>query len=195
MTYDTMTQEQLDEAVHEAKADEAAAINNGGRAEQIAYLAHANTVLHVPSMNPPIPSTQALAGRVEDLTRALRSLLADIEGMQNDRGPCWYGRFSEYAIDDDMLGRTASVEWPNLNILAVEARKVLGDNTDGDQLYRLDDREHATVLAALRYWQATREGRPCTVADLMEVATNSKAFPSLTRHEIDALCERLNTGG
>lgn len=36
--YETMTQEELDDAVHEAKAEEAAAINNAGREAQIAYL-------------------------------------------------------------------------------------------------------------------------------------------------------------
>lgn len=36
--YEKMTQEELDEAVHEAKAGEAAMINNAGRACQLAYL-------------------------------------------------------------------------------------------------------------------------------------------------------------
>lgn len=33
-----MTDEELDEAVHDAKGEEAAAINNGGRDAQLAYL-------------------------------------------------------------------------------------------------------------------------------------------------------------
>lgn len=57
--------------------------------------------------------------------------------------------------------------------------------------YHLDDREHATVLAALRYWQAQRE----EVVAENDIATNGGTVLALTAHEIDALCERLNCGG
>ena len=56
----------------------------------------------------------------------------------------------------------------------------------------LDDRELATVLAALRYWQ-----RCATVCDPeFEIAADGRtdARAALTADEIDALCERLNCG-
>jgi hypothetical protein len=66
---------------------------------------------------------------------------------------------------------------------------------------RLRDRELATVLAALRYWQwqtlpdmgslndAQRE------SDILDIATNGNILDRLDAAEIDALCERLNFGG
>lgn len=62
--------------------------------------------------------------------------------------------------------------------------------------YRLDNRELATVLAALRYWQ--RE--VVTVAGVVveelpegDIATNCGTLEYLGEGEIDSLCERLNT--
>jgi len=48
-------------------------------------------------------------------------------------------------------------------------------------------REHATILAALRYWQART-----TIVDMMDIATNGGAIDALDGDEIDALCERIN---
>jgi len=53
----------------------------------------------------------------------------------------------------------------------------------------LNQRELATVLAALRYWQ--REGLNSSGHE-QEIATNEGEFPSLNAMEIDALCERIN---
>ena len=64
---------------------------------------------------------------MEDLIKAVKSLLSDIEAMQ-DRGRRsdeWFGRFSEFNVTE-MDG--ALVEWPNLAISAdavkVELAKV-----------------------------------------------------------------------
>ena len=54
----------------------------------------------------------------------------------------------------------------------------------------LYDRELATVLAALRYWQSNL-GKDQAPVDLDHFAE----VDPLTTQEIDVLCERLNTGG
>lgn len=114
--YERMSQDALDEAVREAKDDEASALNGRGRVAQIAYLTRAE----------PQACTQS-----------------------------------------DTKYHKPSV-------------------------YELDDREHATVLAALRYWQ--REGLMSSGHE-GDIATNGSTLPMMQPHEIDALCERLNCGG
>ena len=58
--------------------------------------------------------------------------------------------------------------------------------------YEPNDRELATVLAALRYWQQdladNEENGPISPEHFDEEVT------PLTVEEIDELCERLNTG-
>jgi hypothetical protein len=59
----------------------------------------------------------------------------------------------------------------------------------------LTRREHATVLAALRYWQREAIGPPAAATPEWElrIATNMGEFRRpLDRLEIDKLCERLN---
>jgi hypothetical protein len=54
----------------------------------------------------------------------------------------------------------------------------------------LTDREHATVLAALRFWQRM----PSELSEPEnDIATNGDEHAALTLEEIDALCERINT--
>lgn len=53
------------------------------------------------------------------------------------------------------------------------------------------DRELATVLAALRYWQ--REGL-MSAGHEVDIASGGGTLAPLTAGEIDTLCERLNTG-
>ncbi len=53
----------------------------------------------------------------------------------------------------------------------------------------LDQRELATVLAALRYWQKMEAYRPL---ELEAIATDSESFAPLNGDEIDRLCERIN---
>jgi hypothetical protein len=58
----------------------------------------------------------------------------------------------------------------------------------------LSRRQLATILAALRYWQA-RDCAPLPSEQrdaLDDIATASGAMTSLTAREIDHLCERLN---
>lgn len=60
---------------------------------------------------------------------------------------------------------------------------------------RLDSRELGTVLAALRYWQASVEaGEVSSKADHRygDIAANGGDFKALTVDEIDELCERIN---
>ena len=67
----------------------------------------------------------------------------------------------------------------------------------------LTERERATVLAALRFWQNHGPLRPNSAFDrlgkgeqdlLDEIRTGSGRFDPLTTDEIDRLCEWLNTG-
>lgn len=66
--------------------------------------------------------------------------------------------------------------------------------------YRMTDKEHATVLAALRSYQ--EEGladdpgfRSYAVHDIATGSGNADFGDGLDGGEIDRLCERLNTGG
>jgi hypothetical protein len=52
-------------------------------------------------------------------------------------------------------------------------------------------REMATILAALRYWQ--REGLLSGGRE-QDIATNEDRLRALSAEEIDALCERINCG-
>jgi hypothetical protein len=62
-------------------------------------------------------------------------------------------------------------------------------------LLELSDREHATVLAALRYWQgeilADQFGR--FPPEIEDIASNGGTVQALDVGEIDTLCERINT--
>ncbi len=49
------------------------------------------------------------------------------------------------------------------------------------------EREHATILAALRLWQEADEHNRGDLCDIAE-----EAGVSLSNEEIDALCERIN---
>lgn len=53
----------------------------------------------------------------------------------------------------------------------------------------LTDRETATILAALRFWQ--REGASLTLPE-WDIATSGGTLDGLDIEEIDGLCERLN---
>ena len=53
--------------------------------------------------------------------------------------------------------------------------------------------QHATVLAALRSWQAQDLMLACD-GTIGSIATNCGAFEALNSEAIDALCERLNEG-
>jgi hypothetical protein len=55
---------------------------------------------------------------------------------------------------------------------------------------KLTNRELATVLAALRYWQRTACGRD---VDEQDIATEGRTIKPLHDHQIDELCDRLLT--
>jgi hypothetical protein len=57
----------------------------------------------------------------------------------------------------------------------------------------LTDRELATVLAALRYWQDA-DAKAMYIGEIVEVANGGGKFERLDENEIDQLCERLNFG-
>lgn len=78
---------------------------------------------------------------------------------------------------------------------AVEFEKVSEDEAPKDQrrLYALDERQHATMLAALRYYQ--RDLTTARTAGVHDIATNSGKFVPLEVAEVDALIMDLNHDG
>lgn len=87
---------------------------------------------------------------------------------------------------------TASV---NLRAIRRHLRK-RSDPVNLPPNHRLDARELGTVLAALRFWQATiKNGDGSRIGEeLNAIATNVWTQRALTLKQIDALCERLNGG-
>jgi hypothetical protein len=60
----------------------------------------------------------------------------------------------------------------------------------------MDGRENATVLAALRHWQNVRRSTAWAAqvgVDLINLVTDTGKLVPLNDHEIDELCERINT--
>lgn len=61
-------------------------------------------------------------------------------------------------------------------------------------LYSINAEELATILAALRFYQAAGMGDPSSrSAEIHDIATDGDNLCSLDREGIDALCTRLNT--
>jgi hypothetical protein len=60
----------------------------------------------------------------------------------------------------------------------------------------VDERELATILAALRYHQAENLQICCDIADkaTKDIATNYDSLEPLNCDEVDRLCERINAG-
>jgi uncharacterized protein YaaW (UPF0174 family) len=61
--------------------------------------------------------------------------------------------------------------------------------------HSVDLREHATILAALRYWQRHQANSVGTGGLRFEdnIATDGGTFKALNNDEIDDLCLKLNT--
>lgn len=58
---------------------------------------------------------------------------------------------------------------------------------------KLDRQEHATVLAALRFYQEKGMGDPANRSQMIHhLATDADEVVSLDAAAIDALCERIN---
>ncbi len=57
----------------------------------------------------------------------------------------------------------------------------------------VDEAEHATILAALRYYQENGQGDPSNRSDdIHAIAAPDHVMSSLDDDGIDALCERIN---
>ena len=70
------------------------------------------------------------------------------------------------------------------------------DSPAAEAMSSLDEREHATVLAALRFWQRNavidRDERDACAIPEEDIATDGGSVEILTSSEIDDLCERMN---
>jgi len=61
-------------------------------------------------------------------------------------------------------------------------------------LIEISDQEHATILAALRYYQENDQGEPASRSDAIHnIATDCDKVISLDEKGIDELCEHINT--
>lgn len=60
---------------------------------------------------------------MENLIKAVKSLLSDIESMQSDYDTALYGVFSEGYTGEE----GTSIEWPNLGISASKVRNALAE--------------------------------------------------------------------
>ncbi|RID91199.1 hypothetical protein D2N39_13135 [Gemmobacter lutimaris] len=69
------------------------------------------------------------------------------------------------------------------------ARGAMEASRDFAQLQ--DARDHATILAALRFWQREAVGLMDNLPE-DDIASDEGTLTPLTREEIDALCDRLN---
>jgi len=114
-----------------------------------------------PATLPPVDADNWQAGLDEVIRRHLARLGCDVRKMNDET----------IAAASDVDVWVEKVEAHGLSALAV------------------DDRELATVLAALRGHQR----RTCP-PDLLDIATNGARYVPLTDDEIDGLCERLNCG-
>lgn len=64
----------------------------------------------------------------------------------------------------------------------------------GDQPLKLDERELATVLAALRYWQKNLKQTTWQDKCFLDIASDNGRLEPLDIVDIDILCELLNEG-
>lgn len=114
-----------------------------------------------PATLPPVDTDNWRAGLDEVVRRHLARLGCDVRKMNDET----------IAAASDVDVWVEKVEAHGLSALAV------------------DDRELATVLAALRGHQ-----RQTCAPDLLDIATSGGLYVPLTDDEIDGLCERLNCG-
>lgn len=56
----------------------------------------------------------------------------------------------------------------------------------------INERELATVLAALRFWQAKGGFEYCDNDDIADIATDCNNLEPMYAEEIDAFCETIN---
>jgi hypothetical protein len=69
------------------------------------------------------------AAEVDEILKAVRSLISDIESMQSTAEPNWFGMFSEAVDEFSGSLENVSVEWPNLAISLAALKKLLEPQT------------------------------------------------------------------
>lgn len=96
--------------------------------------------------------------------------------------------------DDAMMAREyVPLQSHNRGASLGETEGAYQPPTSGPRIV-LDDQALATILAALRYYQANGQGEPDNRdADIHEIATNGGDVVSLDADGIDGLCEYLGT--
>jgi hypothetical protein len=108
--------------------------------------------------------------------------------------------FNQILADEDGLDEFATLtavigsiqEFQEVSIEEVSIHIEAGD--EGRGLYLLDNREHATALAALRLWQRSAlETGDAPMISEWDVATSGGEITPLDADEVDALCEGFNT--
>jgi hypothetical protein len=66
------------------------------------------------------------AAEVDEILKAVKSLISDIESMQQD-DPNWFGGFSEFTDGGSLT--VMHVEWPNLAISLAALKKLIEPQT------------------------------------------------------------------
>lgn len=85
--------------------------------------------------------------------------------------------FDHYEIDDDAVRPLEVGETLETELAQVVVTK----------------RQHATILAALRYWQDHLAGTPSDLDMLGEITTEGGEYEALDVEGIDVLCEAINS--
>lgn len=117
--------------------------------------------------------------------------------------PCWNGQFSKNIDGQNIYVSEDGREWLESQLCDETGTPVFPDRFPGKEPlgllkglpshYTLSDTEHATVLAALRYYQANGQGDPANQSDFIHnIATSCGQVEPLDAEAIDDLCERIN---
>lgn len=99
----------------------------------------------------------------EELLKAVRSLISDIESMQDDEEPNWFNNFGEHVYRDE--DDTMSIEWPNLAISVAEVKKLLEPLTIEGELTKSQITKQAAIAKGIRVLDVKFED--ATPEDLM----------------------------
>lgn len=119
--------------------------------------------------------------------------LDDIDVREEEAGDSYYG---ERRIEFATFTEGEYVE--SIFVAHARAAEIYRDlgallgKTGSSRNPSVSDREAATVLAALRYWQ--RQGLLSSGHE-QDVAEDAGRFAALSASEIDSLCERINSEG
>ena len=95
--------------------------------------------------------------------------------------------------DDGSPADAAYMLWESLpEAGSPEADKAANDALMADHAAHVDRRDTATILAALRAWQALPND--WKAARFMDIATDGGEIEPMTAEEIDRLCDQINLG-